>query len=164
MLPHHPVFGHLLLAKDIISKLPPKAHPSYLPSLIRRATPEVGHVFYVDVWPFGRPLLVVSSPSAAYQFTQGRSLRKAPELHSFMKPLTRNRDLASLEGHAWKKWRNVYNPGFSANHLISLVPQIAEGLSVFHDNLRGRAQSGEIGPLEDITVNLTIDTIGRIVL
>ena len=81
MPPHHPIFGHLLLAGDLLSKLPPDAHPSYLPGLIRRAVPDIGQVFYLDLWPFNRPMLVVSSPSVAHQFTQKHLLRKSPEVH-----------------------------------------------------------------------------------
>ena len=105
MPPHHPIFGHLLLAKNFLSALPPGAHPSYLPGLIRPAIPDVGQVFRLDMWPFNRPLLVVSSPSVAYQFTQEHSLRKSPEVHAWMKSLANNQDLVSLEGLRWKQWR-----------------------------------------------------------
>lgn len=164
MPPYHSIFGHLLLANDLLSNLPRDAHPSYVPGLIRRALPDVGHVFYLDIWPFNRPILVVSSPSVAHQFTQERPLRKSPEVHRWIRPLANNQDLVSLEGHRWKQWRNVYNPGFSASHLITLVPQIAKEVSIFCDILKERAQVGVVAPLEDVTVNLTMDTIGRIVL
>lgn len=91
-------------------------------------------------------------------------MRKSPEVHTWLKPLANNQDLVSLEGQAWKQWRNVYNPGFSASHLIHLVLQIAAEVSVFCDILKERARSGAILPLEEATVNLTMDTIGRIVL
>lgn len=80
MPPHHPLFGHMLLAKDLLSKVPQDAHPFYLPGLIRRAVPDVGPVFYLDMWPFALPILVVSSPSTAYQITQKHSLPKSGEL------------------------------------------------------------------------------------
>lgn len=116
------------------------------------------------MWPFNRPILVVSSPSVAHQFTQEHPLRKSPELRRWIKPLANNQDLVSLEGQIWKQWRNVYNPGFSASHLICLVPQITKEVSVFCDILKECAQSGAVFPLEEPTVNLTMDTIGRVVL
>ena len=164
MPPHHPLWGHLLLAKELLSKVPQDSHPSYLPGLVRRAVPDVGPVFYLDMWPFASPILVVSSPSAAYQVTQEHSLPKSDELRRWMKPLTGNKDLVSLEGQAWKRWRNVYNPGFSASHLMYLVPQITKEVSTFCEVLRERAQAGSTFPLEAATVNLTMDTIGRVVL
>lgn len=149
---------------DLLFKLPRDAHPSYLPRLIRQAIPDVGQVFYLDMWPFHRPLLVVSSPSVAHQFTQERPLRKSPEVARWIKPLANNQDLVSMEGHDWKHWRNIYNPGFSASHLIQLVPQILKEVSVFRDILKERAQSGVTLPFEEATVNLTMDVIGRVVL
>ena len=142
MPPHHLVFGHLLLAKNLLSKLPFDAHPSYLPGLIRRGFPDVGHAFYLDMWPINRPLLAVSSSSMAYQFTQEHPLRKSQELRRWIKPLPNNKDLVSLGGQTWKKWRNVYNSGFSASHLLRLVPQIAQEVSIFCDVLTERAKSG----------------------
>ena len=164
MPPHHPIFGHLLLVTDILSQLPQDAHPSYLPGLIRKAFPDIGPVYYLDMWPFTLPILVVTSPSAAYQFTQEHQLPKASELRRWIKPLADNKDLVSLEGQTWKMWRNCYNPGFSANHLILWVPEIAKEISTFCNILRQRAQAGVIFPLEEMTVNLTIDTIGRVIL
>ena len=68
MPPHHPIFGHLLLVNHLLSKLPPNAHPLYLPGLSSQAVPDLGQIFYLDMWHFNRPILVVSSPSVAYQF------------------------------------------------------------------------------------------------
>ena len=80
MPPHHPVLGHLLLAKNLLSKLPPDAHPSYLPSLVRREFPDVGHAFYLDMWPINRALLVVSSSSLAYQFTSAAEIARTSQM------------------------------------------------------------------------------------
>ena len=147
-----------------MSKLPSDTHPQYLPGQVRRAVPDVGPVFYLDMWPFSLPLLVVSSPSAAYQLTQEHSQPKSDGLRKYMRPLAENKDLVSLEGQPWKQWRNVFNPGFSASHLINLVPQIAKEVSTFREILRERAQVGDLFLLEEATVNLTMDTIGRVAL
>ena len=164
MPPHHSLFGHLLLANNVMSNLPHDTHPQYLPGQIRRAVPDVGPVFYLDMWPFSLPILVVSSPSAAFQLTQEHSQPKSDGLRHFLRPLAQNKDLVSLEGQAWKHWRNVFNPGFSASHLITLVPQIAQEVLIFCEILRERARAGEMFPLEEATVNLTMDTIGRVAL
>ena len=164
MPPHHPIFGHLLLAKDLLSINPSDAHPTYLPWMIRKKYPEVGPDFYVDMWPVATPLLVASSPSAANQFTQETSLPKAEVVTKWIRPLADNQDLVSLEGHPWKKWRHVYNPGFGAGHLITLVPHIVKEVVTFRDILREKARTGAVFPIEEITVNLTMDVIGKVVL
>lgn len=89
---------------------------------------------------------------------------KSDSLRRFLRPLTENKDLVSLEGQLWKQWRNVFNPGFSASNLIHLVPQIAKEVSTFCQILRERAQAGDMFLLEEATVNLTMDTIGRVAL
>ena len=162
MPPHHPVFGHLLVAKDVMSKLPSNAHPQYLPGQVRRKYSDVGPVFYLDMWPFSLPILVVASPSAAYQLTQEHSQPKAEGLRNYMRPLTENNDLVTMEGQMWKDWRNVYNPGFSASHLITLVPEILHEISTFSEILREMVRKGDMFSLEDVTVNMTMDIIGRV--
>ena len=164
MPPHHPLVRHLLLVKGHLSRLPHDAHPSYLPWIIRRATPDIGPVFYLDLWPFTIPLLAVTSPSIASQFTQEVSLPKSPALVKWIRPLAENKDLVSMEGQLWKQWRGVYNPGFSASHLMFLVPQIVEEVEHFCDILRDRARAGFIFQLEEATVNLTMDVIGRVAM
>ncbi|KAL6713648.1 hypothetical protein ACLMJK_009113 [Lecanora helva] len=164
MPPHHPLFGHLMIAKDALSQVPRDLNPTYIPGLIKRAFPDIGPVFYLDMWPFAVPILVASSPSAAYQFTQDHSLPKANALRNFLKPLTNNQDLVSLEGQAWKSWRKIYNPGFSGSHLISLVPQVAREVLTFRDLLRARTNDSDVLPLEGLTVNLTMDVIGKVIL
>ena len=164
MPPYHPLLGHLKIGSDILQNLPQDAHPIYMPDMIRRTLPDLGPIFYLDMWPFTRPILVVASPAAIHQFTQAHSLPKAMELRHFLKPLTDNQDLVSLEGQAWKLWRKIFSPGFNANHLIHLVPRIIEEVSTFGEILRERAQADALFPLEDITVNMTMDTIGRVVL
>lgn len=164
MPPHHPVFGHLLVAKDIMSTLPGNVNPHYLPGEISRKYPDVGPVFYLDMWPFTLPLLVASSPLAAYQVTQEHSQPKADGHRTYMRPLTDNNDLVSMEGQPWKHWRNVFNPGFSANHLITLVPQILHEISTFSEILRERAGKGDMFSLEEVTIKMTMDTIGIVAL
>ena len=164
MAPHNLLLGHLPVANEILSQLPSNANSHYLPGEVRRKYPEVGPVFYLDMWPFSLPLLVVASPSAAYQFTQEHSQPKAEGLRKLMRPFTGNNDLVSMEGPLWKKWRSVFNPGFSAGHLITLVPDILDGVSTFCEILRGKVRQDKMFRLEEVTVNLTLDIIGKVAL
>ena len=131
MPPVHPVFSHLLLCARIMSKLPRDAHPHYLPDQIRRAMPDLGPIFYIDAWPFLTFTLVVSSPSTLYQITQEHILPKFPAIQSFFFPLTKGKDVVSMGGQEWKTWRNIFNPGFSASHLMTLVPDVVRETTVF---------------------------------
>ena len=164
MPPHHPLFGHLLVARDILSTFPKDAHPLYFPVQIRRKYPEVGPLFYIDLWPFSDPFLVVASPFTAHQLIQEHPQPKADVVRNFMYPLTKNHDLITMEGQAWKEWRNVYNPGFSASHLIKLVPQIVKQVSTFCEVLEEHVVADDMFYLEKVTISLTIDVIGIVTL
>lgn len=85
-------------------------------------------------------------------------------MRQFLRPLTGKHDLVSMEGQLWKTWRNIFNPGFSATHLATMVPGIMDDVLVFRDILRKRAEQGNIFSLEEATLNVTLDVIGRVTL
>lgn len=165
MPPHHPIFGHILLMASIVKKLPRDAYGHYLAHQIQLQFPHLDSFLYLDTWPFSSPLLLVISPHAFSQFTQeSQTLLKHPGIRQFLRPLAGKHNLVSMEGSLWKTWRNIFNPGFSASHLTTIVPEIMEEVLVFRDILRGHAGKGDIFSLEEATLNLTLDVIGRVTL
>ena len=129
-----------------------------------RAMPELGPIFYLDSWPMATPILVVASAAGAHQITQEHSLPKHKSLREYMGPLTGEYDLVTMDGDMWKKWRAIFNPGFSSSHLMTLIPGILKDTLTFCDILREHVQKGDLFQMEDSTVNLTVDVIGRIAL
>ncbi|KAL8716977.1 MAG: hypothetical protein Q9225_005738 [Loekoesia sp. 1 TL-2023] len=164
MPPHHPLLGHLLIVGNIMSKLPNDVHGHVLPRQISKTYPNIGPVFYVDTWPFGPPILALTSADAANQATVAHSLPKFAMLREYMKPMTGGIDLTTLEGRQWKTWRTVFNPGFSANYLMTMVPQMLKDVLVFCDILEQRVAGGHIFSLDPLTINLNLDIIGRLAL
>ena len=144
--------------------LPPDVNGQYIPIAIRRRYPHVGNVFYIDLWPFDTPILVTASPSTAKQITQQQSLPKFPTIKHFFRPIAGKYGLITMEGPLWKKWRAVFNPGFGAAYLTTLVPGIIEEALVFCEILKERAASGAMFQLKPLTDNFTMDVIGKIVL
>lgn len=164
MPPYHPIFGHLLEVGDIYSSIPPDAHPLYLPDQLRRKYPNMGPVFYVDMWPFAQPFLFTDSTATASQLMQEHPQMKADDIRRFMYPLTKLNDLVSSEGQLWKDWRNALSPAFSANNLISLLPQILEAVSTYVDVLGENAQSQDTFSLENAAINMTMEVIGTVTM
>ena len=164
MPPYNIFFGHLLAVKAAVSKLPSDARGNYIPRQVRAMTPSLGPIFYLDLWPFGPQTLVVTSPNGLYQMTQEHSLPKFPALRKFLRPMTGEYDLVTMEGDMWKKWRSIFNPGFSPKHLLSFVSAILEETTIFCGILREHEEKGDITPLKKLTDNLTMDVIGRVVL
>ena len=143
--------------------LPTDVHGHVLFEAFRRQN-QLPPVFYVDSWPFGYQALVVGSPDAAYQITQEHSLPKFMSLRYFLKPLVGVNNLVSMEGQLWKTWRGIFNPGFSANHLMTLVPGIVENTLIYCDHLCKHAEKGGLFQMEEMTTKLTVDIIGKIIL
>jgi cytochrome P450 len=184
-MPHHPIFGHLIIAGKLMSQFPRDAHGDYMlmelgkryheffPEL--RPTDPCPPLIYLDIWPFAAPIILSMHPDVSAQFMQTVSLVKAPQQKAFLKPLTGMRDLSAWEGETWRVWRKRLNPGFSPTQITARVPELVEEIDVFMEGLRTRAKladgrRGETGrwsevfPLQDPATRLSLDVIGRFVL
>lgn len=164
MPPYNPILGHLPVVAKIMSKLPKDSSNQYLPGLLRKAYPDLGPNFYMDTWPFGAPVLFICEPSAFFQITQEHSLPKHPDLRDFLRPLSNGQDIVTMEGQMWKRWRNIFNPGFSLAYLTTLVPVIIKETMVLCDILRDLAATDAVFPMKDLTDKWTMDIIGKVVL
>lgn len=164
MPPHNLIFGHFHIIVRLVTKLPSDAHAALLPDEIRRAYPELGPNFYIDLSPFSISMLVVGSPEMHYQIAQEHPLEKTMTLKNFVRPLTDGLDFLTMEYARWKPWRAIFNPGFSAAHLMTLVPVIVEAADTFTQVLGERVEEQQVFPLKKLTDYLTLDIIGQIVL
>ncbi|PGH13918.1 hypothetical protein AJ79_03333 [Helicocarpus griseus UAMH5409] len=164
MPPHHPLFGHLLVAWKMVKRLPPDAHLLLMANQVRQAYPHLDTAFYFDTWPFSPPSLWVISPDMSAQFTQQKSFPKFKGLRQFLKPLTGKQDLVTMEGHDWKHWRAVSNPGFSTNYTTSMIPVMVKAIKIYRDIVHRHAIDDPMFFLEVPTLELSMDIIGRIVL
>ncbi|KAL8703924.1 MAG: hypothetical protein Q9201_002904 [Fulgogasparrea decipioides] len=147
-----------------MSKLPKDAHPHYLPDQLRQTFPKLGQIYYLDAWPFMTLTLVVTSPATLKQITTDHVLPKFPAIKDFMYPLANGKDLVSMDGQEWKYWRTIFNPGFSAGHLMNLVPEMVKETAAFCDVLHSRAGTQSVFLMKHLTDNLAMDIIGKIIL
>lgn len=164
MPPHHPIFGHLFILYGVTSKLPEDAHPHYLADQLRRAYPKMGPIFYIDAWPFITLTLVVASPDTLAQITTQHVLPKFPAIKDFQYPLSNGNDIVSMDGQEWKHWRDMFNPGFSVNHLIMLAPETVKETIVFLNILNDHATKQDLFRMKFLTDNLAMNVIGKVVL
>ena len=132
--------------------------------MIRRVVPGLGPIYYLDTWPFGEQMLIVASPNTLYQISQEHPLAKYHMLKSFLQPITEGLDIVTMEGQLWKKWRGVFNPGFSASHLMTLTSGIVEETGKFCERLQELCNIKEILAMKNLTDFLALDVIGRVVL
>ena len=164
MPPWNPLLGHLYFCYNITSTLPKDAHPNYLLDMIRRRLPDLGPIYYLDTWPFGPQMLIVTSTQGLYQITQGHSLPKYPALKDFLQPIAEGFDLVTMEGDMWKTWRAIFNPGFSTSYLMSLTRGIVEETEQFWKILQDFSKDEKMFYMKDLKDNLTMDIIGRITI
>ena len=164
MPPYNPVLGHLPVVLNVLSKVPKDSYQQYLPGLLRQAFPELGPNFYLDTWPFGSPVLVISEPDALHQITQQHSLPKHPDLREIVRPIANGMDIVTMEGQTWKTWRNIFNPGFTSAHLMTLTPVIVKETLILCDILRSFDRCGQVFQMKRLTDPWTMDIIGKVVL
>lgn len=120
-------------------------------------------ILYLDVWPISEPLLAVWHLDLLHQIQDG-NFPKAKLMKMEMGPVTGGKDLLTLEGQEWKQARAMFNPGFSAKNLLSLVPEFVDEIDIFKGKLSNFAETGEVIKLEKLTIKMAIDVIGRAVL
>ena len=146
-------------------KFPPNAHTHWLALLFLEEYPELAGkgLLYLDVWPISQPLLSLYHPDLMTQLAE-HNFRKADLMKLEMGPMTGAKDLLTLEGAEWKRARAVFNPGFSAKNLLSLVPEFVAEIEPFRQKLSSVAETGELIKLEKLTTRLAMDVIGRAVL
>ncbi|OAG37348.1 hypothetical protein AYO21_08425 [Fonsecaea monophora] len=157
-------WGHLKIAADCKRLFPPNCHVQNWANYIRKKY-DLGDVFYLDWWPFGPRWLFVADPEVASKFlTTGQSLPKSQLTTKFLTNLLGENNMVGLEGHAWKSLRSIFNPGFSASHLFTLVPYVVDSSLVFLDLLLEKAQTNELVQLDPLSIGFAIDIIGKVVM
>ncbi|KAM7212398.1 cytochrome p450 [Rhypophila decipiens] len=125
-------------------------------------------VFLVDLWPVSRPMAIVSNHAVAEQISRSTkthpwSLPKSPTMSAF-NYLVGPKSLLMKNGAEWKTFRKRFNPGFAPHHLISLLPCIIDKTMVFLRHLDSYAATGETFEFMELTINLTFDIIGAVVM
>lgn len=158
---YHPVFGHLPALKESIQALPRNAT---MHDVVRHMANQFPNgVFYLNLWPFNETVMVVADPSVALQ-VEAASLNKPAGMCANMDIINGGASLQTMHGSTWKKWRGLLNPGFAAGYIIGLAPVIADEVAVFCRLLQQRAKQGSMFQLEEYTLRLTFDVIGRVTL
>ncbi|KXT14485.1 hypothetical protein AC579_841 [Pseudocercospora musae] len=161
--PHSWILGNLRVMGEVAMSLPRRVHPHVFPTFVRRKH-QLRSFFYVDVWPFGDPFIAVMDPDICQQFSVEYQTLKHPSLKTFIEPLCGKDDMVSSDGAKWKKWRSMFNPGFSTQNLTTVVPGIVDDCLIYCEILSERANTQHIFRLEEASTRLTIDIIGRVVL
>lgn len=155
--------GHFLALKETVKTLPKNATLHTVMMQLSKKFPS--GMFYINMWPFSGTWLVVTTPLGASQ-CQTLNLIKPSILTKPLETIGGGPSLITMNGETHKKWRSLFNPGFSPSYLVGLAPMIADEVAVFCRLLREQAgnKNAEVLKLEDLTLRLTVDTIGAVAL
>jgi cytochrome P450 len=164
MPPWNPILGNMLVLPPILKALPRDAQQPDAFSDLSKNFPQSDGLFYLDLWPFSNPLLIISSPSLAIQTCQQHDLPKPAVLDPFFRPLAGGDSLFTMNGAEWKRSRALFNPGFNASNLLGQMGQIVDEAEVYVQVLREYAVRGEMFSLDEVTLWFTMDVIGSVTL
>lgn len=123
-------------------------------------------LYYIDLWPFARTTLVVTTPAAAIQ-VEDLDLGVPEDIIGPIEGITGGPSLLTMPiGPEWKVRRKALSSTFSATSMMSFAPAVAEQVAVFREILLEHCRSGasNIFQLEDLTLRLTFDVIGVVTL
>lgn len=161
--PHNFLWGSLEAMNETLKEQPKRAAPQTF-MLPLKEKYGLGDYFYFDPWPFGDPILVIFDANMMNDVAVKYNLPKHAEINKFMQHLGGPGNLVGAEGNEWKRWRSAFNPGFSASHLMTLVPLIVDQCTIFCETMDRHAKKNDVFRMERETTRLTVDIIGKVVL
>lgn len=118
------IAGHMLAMKPYADQLPPDSTSNHIPTTMAFETKK--NAFYLDFWPLTEPTLIVTSPALASQLTQQFNPLKPSVINNAFAGLTGGPNLFTMPDAPWKKWRAIFNPGFSSNYMLQQTPKIVD--------------------------------------
>lgn len=156
-------WGHLKLLQEFMNQGDPKRDVDIVFSSIFHALGKPP-VMLLDLRPVSYSMVVVTSHEVAEQVSKPTktfpwSLPKSPTINT-IRPLIGQKSILTLAGEEWRNLRRRYNPGFSPQYLMGLLPCILEKTQFFLKHLDDYCASGEDFRLDILLINLTFDIIG----
>ncbi|KAJ5475726.1 hypothetical protein N7539_008013 [Penicillium diatomitis] len=162
--PHHAIWGHFLVMRDIAGSLPADATPQLFAHLMREKY-GLGDFFYLDLWPLAPPQLVIAHPTLATQIVHKMNLPKeSAVMQKWTGPILGEKSMVSANGHDWFLARKSFTPGFQPRKLLQHVPNIVEEALMFANVLREHANKGDIFKMEDISARMIFNISTWVIL
>ncbi|KAB8249601.1 cytochrome P450 [Aspergillus flavus] len=156
--------GNLQMLPDLMKRHPKGSQQSEAFTLLSYEFASSDNCFYIDFWPFTKPLLVVNSPDLAVQACQTYALPKPPVLAKFFNPFAGGPNIFTTNGPEWKRNRGLFNPAFSASNILQHTPHIVEEAEEYVEILREHARKGDTFTLDKMTCDYVLDIIGRVAM
>jgi cytochrome P450 len=144
---------------EAMKKYPPGIHPQPLFTDLANEHNFKG-LYYLDLYPFSDSFVFITDPALAAQVQTSQFIRH-PFTVGYLGGLVGTKSIFSTAGMEWQRQRSWFSPAFSMSHLLTLVPGMIEETLAFKEKMTKYAVSGEVFPMMDATIKLTIDVIAR---
>ena len=154
------LLGNLKVMGEEIKNYPSDFHPQPLFTDIANKYGLRG-LYYMDLYPFSDSFLFITDPALALQVQDSPEFDRHAFVNKFLGGIVGTESLFTKRGAEWKRQRSWFAPAFSMAHLLTMVPSIVEETMIFREKLTQHSISGDIFPMTEATVRLTIDVICR---
>lgn len=156
------LFGHLKVLDQKLQQLPFDANV-YMAMEDMVEEHADTEVFLMDYWPVFQPMLMISGADLAIQASTKYDLPKPRDQQESFRPIIRGPSLLTMNEQQWKTWRSLFSSGFSASHMLSLVPTIVDSMDVFCELLREHVDK-DVFSLDDMATRFAMEVITKTTL
>ncbi|OJJ40146.1 hypothetical protein ASPWEDRAFT_33466 [Aspergillus wentii DTO 134E9] len=162
--PHHAIWGHFLIMRDIAGSLPADATPQLFAHLMRKRY-GLGDFFYLDLWPLAPPQLVVTQPDIANQVVQKMNLPKETAvMQKWTGHILGKQSMVTANGHDWLLARKSFTSGFQPRKVLQHVPSIVDDAVDFANILKEHASKQDVFRMEDLGARMIFNISARVIL
>ncbi|KAF2802036.1 cytochrome P450 [Mytilinidion resinicola] len=154
--------GHLLVLKRHLDSMPPDASVFLVLQKLAEEHSDT-ETFIIDFWPAATASLIVCGSESSLEVSNKYNLPKPQSQVELFRPMIGGQSVLTMNDEDWKRWRALFNPGFSAAHMARLIPTVVESVEVFCEILREKA-GGSIVQLDSLTTRLTMEVIAKVTL
>lgn len=162
--PHHAIWGHFLVMREIAGSLPSDATPQLFAHLMRKRY-GLGDFFYLDLWPLAPPQLVIVEPELASQITQKMNLPKeSGVMQKWTGHILGKKSMVSANGHDWMVARKSFTSGFQPRKLLEHVPRIVDEALDFSYVLKVHAKAQNVFRMEDLCAKMIFNISAEVIL
>lgn len=162
--PHHAIWGHFLVMREIAGCLPPDATPQLFAHLMRKRY-GLGDFFYLDLWPLAPPQLVIAEPELASQISQKMNLPKeSAVMQKWTGHILGKKSMVSANGHDWMIARKSFTSGFQPRKLLQHVPSIVDDALDFCEVLKDHARKQDVFKMEDLCARMIFNISAKVIL
>lgn len=164
MPPWNPIIGHVGFLLKCIKKLPKDVTQTANFRVISQNFKNSDGLYYIDLWPFSVPMLIVSTPEMGNQVAVEYDLPKPDSLRQFFQPIVGGLGMFLMNGPEWKRSHSLFAPGFAEGVVLGYTAYILKEAEIYVEKLREHARKGDMFSLDDLTCWYMMDVIGTVTL